>query len=105
MVSGFLTSPCDHSRIFSGLASEIRIAEKVSGSFGFSKKEKMSFTVFPPVELQSTRSDSSTTSPVRSRGRPTATRRVDRRNCRGREELVGGAGHAALDELHVQAQG
>src|ERR1700712_360338 len=42
MVSGFLTSPCDHSRIFSGLASEMRIAEKDSGSFGFSKKEKMS---------------------------------------------------------------
>ena len=28
MVSGFLTSPCDHSRIFSGLASEMRIALK-----------------------------------------------------------------------------
>src|SRR6478736_1964864 len=42
MVSGFLTSPCDHSRIFSGLASEMRMAEKDSGSFGFSKKEKMS---------------------------------------------------------------
>src|SRR5262245_41001034 len=42
MVSGFFTSPCDHSRIFSGLASEIRIAEKLSGSFGFSKNEKMS---------------------------------------------------------------
>src|SRR5450432_83323 len=42
MVSGFLTSPCDHSRIFSGLASEMRIAEKDSGSFGFSKKEKIS---------------------------------------------------------------
>src|SRR6187549_736243 len=42
MVSGFFTSPCDHSRIFSGLASEIRIAEKLSGSLGFSKKEKMS---------------------------------------------------------------
>src|SRR4051812_18971066 len=42
MVSGFFTSPCDHSRIFSGLASEIRIAEKLSGSLGFSKKEKIS---------------------------------------------------------------
>jgi hypothetical protein len=29
----------------SGLASEIRIAENESGSFGFSKKLKMSFTV------------------------------------------------------------
>jgi hypothetical protein len=28
MVSGLLTSPCDHSRIFSGLASEIRMASK-----------------------------------------------------------------------------
>src|SRR5271170_4117094 len=42
MVSGFLTSPCDHSRIFSGLAREMCIAEKDSGSFGFSKKEKIS---------------------------------------------------------------
>ncbi len=42
MVSGFLTSPCDHSRIFSGLASEIRIAVNESGSLGFSKKLKMS---------------------------------------------------------------
>src|SRR3954454_3658626 len=42
MVSGFFTSPWDHSRIFSGLASEMRIAEKDSGSFGFSKKEKIS---------------------------------------------------------------
>src|SRR5262249_14399414 len=44
MVSGFLTSPCDHSRIFSGLAREIRIAENESGSLGFSKKLKMSRT-------------------------------------------------------------
>src|ERR1700689_2693281 len=42
MVSGFLTSPCDHSRIFSGEASEMRIALKLSGSLGFSKKLKMS---------------------------------------------------------------
>src|ERR1700744_2295591 len=42
MGSGFLTSPCDHSRIFSGLASEIRIALNDSGSLGFSKKLKMS---------------------------------------------------------------
>src|ERR1700730_9304548 len=42
MFSGFLTSPCDHSRIFSGDASEIRIALKDSGSLGFSKKLKMS---------------------------------------------------------------
>src|ERR1041384_4791410 len=42
MVSGFFTSPCDHSRIFSGLASEMRMAEKERGSFGFSKNEKMS---------------------------------------------------------------
>src|SRR5271170_4611065 len=50
MVSGFLTSPCDHSRIFSGDASEMRIALKESGSLGFSKKLKMSrigFFLFP----------------------------------------------------------
>src|SRR5262245_43205088 len=46
MVSGFLTSPCDHSRILSGEAKEIRIAEKRSGSLGFSKKLKISFTGF-----------------------------------------------------------
>jgi hypothetical protein len=45
MVSGFLTSPWDHSRIFSGEAREILIAENESGSFGFSKKLKMSFIV------------------------------------------------------------
>ena len=42
MVSGFFTSPCDHSRIFSGDASEMRIALNESGSLGFSKKLKMS---------------------------------------------------------------
>jgi hypothetical protein len=45
IVSGFLTSPCDHSRIFSGEASMMRIALKERGSLGFSKKLKMSFTV------------------------------------------------------------
>jgi hypothetical protein len=28
MVSGLVTSPCDQERIFSGLASEMRIASK-----------------------------------------------------------------------------
>jgi hypothetical protein len=51
IVSGFLTSPCDHSRIFSGDASEMRIAENDSGSFGFSKKLKMSFTFSPFSDL------------------------------------------------------
>jgi hypothetical protein len=50
MVSGFFTSPCDHSRIFSGEASEILIAENESGSLGFSKNEKMSFTAFYPPD-------------------------------------------------------
>src|SRR2546425_6914161 len=31
MVSGFFTSPCDHSRIFCGAASLIRIASNVMG--------------------------------------------------------------------------
>ena len=51
MVSGFFTSPCDHSRIFSGDAMEIRMAENESGSFGFSKKLKMSFTELFPFGL------------------------------------------------------
>src|SRR5439155_11194154 len=38
MVSGFFTSPCDHDRILSGDASEMRIALKLSGFFGFSKR-------------------------------------------------------------------
>src|SRR5438105_9973323 len=38
MVSGFFTSPCDHDRILSGEASEIRIALKLSGFLGFSKR-------------------------------------------------------------------
>src|SRR5919202_4924773 len=52
MVSGFFTSPCDHCRIFSGLASEMRIALNESGSLGFSKKLKISFTSAPPNLLQ-----------------------------------------------------
>ena len=44
MVSGFFTSPWDHCRILSGLARATRIAWNDSGSFGFSKKLKMSFT-------------------------------------------------------------
>src|SRR6185503_21137466 len=93
MVSGFLTSPCDHSRIFSGLASEIRMAEKVSGSFGFSKKEKMSFTCVPPYLLATA-----------SRCRRRAARRMDRRRHGRRQELIGRPSHAALDELDVEAQ-
>src|SRR2546421_12886331 len=45
MVSGFSPSPCDHWRTFSGDASEMRMALKESGSLGFSKKLKISFTV------------------------------------------------------------
>src|SRR5438132_12992624 len=51
MVSGFFTSPCDHWRIFSGDASEMRMALKESGSLGFSKKLKMSFTFSPWNDL------------------------------------------------------
>jgi hypothetical protein len=42
MVSGFFTSPKDLSLIFSGEEMEIRIAEKCNGSFGLSKKLKIS---------------------------------------------------------------
>jgi hypothetical protein len=49
IVSGFFTSPCDHSMICSGLAREIRMAEKLNGSFGFSKKLKMSFIIYLPA--------------------------------------------------------
>src|SRR5213594_1103628 len=38
MVSGFFTSPCDHDRIFSGDASEMRMALKFRGFLGFSKR-------------------------------------------------------------------
>src|SRR6185369_12472110 len=42
MVSGFFTSPCDHERILSGDASEMRMALKLSGFLGFSKRLKRS---------------------------------------------------------------
>src|SRR5215467_1588210 len=71
MVSGFFTSPCDHSRIFSGDASEMRIALNESGSFGFSKKLKMSFTGSPWfLETASTRC-------------PTAEQKTRRRGVKG----------------------
>jgi hypothetical protein len=57
MVSGFFTSPCDHCRILSGLASEIRMAENESGSFGFSKKLKISFTLILASEKRLERGD------------------------------------------------
>src|SRR5215475_8138754 len=51
MVSGFFTSPWDHDRIFSGDASEIRMALKVSGFFGFSNRLNRSSIIEtnPPV--------------------------------------------------------
>src|ERR1700722_9299369 len=42
IVSGFLTSPCDHERIISGDAIEMRIALNASGFLGFSKMPKRS---------------------------------------------------------------
>src|ERR1700685_4039562 len=42
MVSGFLTSPCDHDRIISGDAIEMRMALNASGFLGFSKIPKRS---------------------------------------------------------------
>src|SRR5690242_19251385 len=42
MVSGFFTSPCDHDRILSGDAIEMRIELKLRGFFGFSKRLKRS---------------------------------------------------------------
>jgi hypothetical protein len=47
MVSGFFTSPKDHSRIISGEASEIRTASKESGSLGLSKKLSKSLKGHP----------------------------------------------------------
>src|SRR5208282_6158214 len=52
MVSGFLTSPCDHERIISGDAIEIRIALNASGFLGFSKMPKRSsLSVITPWPL------------------------------------------------------
>src|SRR5713101_7032860 len=42
MVSGFLTSPCDHDRIISGDAIEMRMALNANGFLGFSKIPKRS---------------------------------------------------------------
>src|SRR5262245_6654316 len=91
MVSGFFTSPWDHSRIFSGDASEIRIALNESGSFGFSKKLKMSFTSW--VSLMGYAS------------------RLRRRRLRGyfachlfQRRLVLARRRWILDQLHVEAE-
>jgi hypothetical protein len=51
MVSGFLTSPKERSRIFSGEETEIFIAEKWSGSFGFSKKLNISSKIISSLLL------------------------------------------------------
>src|SRR5687767_3013314 len=48
MVSGFLTSPCDHSRIFAGEAIRMRIPSKSIGSLGFSKSSKILSNPIPP---------------------------------------------------------
>ena len=51
MVSGLMTSPCDHDRIFSGLARPSRMALKSFRGFGFSKKLRTSLrlerSIFP----------------------------------------------------------
>lgn len=47
MVSGFFTSPCDHSLILSGEASEIFTLLKLTGPFGFAKKLNSSSTKSP----------------------------------------------------------
>src|ERR1041385_676335 len=47
MVSGLVTSPCDHCRIFSGDASEIRIASKSGASCVFSCWNRN--TLFSPL--------------------------------------------------------
>src|SRR5262245_40745310 len=53
MVSGFLTSPCDHDRILSGDASEIRMALKLRGFFGFSNRLNRSSIIetVPPAKM------------------------------------------------------
>src|ERR1051325_9962753 len=101
MVSGFLTSPCDHSRIFSGDASAMRIALNERGSFGFSKKLKMSFTDFSLITLG-----------VRSFGSARAAHLVGDFTCEGGEAgrdarglLLRAARHRRIfDQLDVQAQ-
>src|SRR5439155_25025619 len=92
IVSGFFTSPCDHWRIFSGDASEMRIALNERGSLGFSKKLKMSFT-FAPIKSRC------------SMGTPLkwCPRHL------GRSGLLGGncfdaCGGSVFHQLHVEAQ-
>src|SRR3954471_19186624 len=113
MVSGFFTSPCDHSRIFSGDASEIRIAENDSGSFGFSKKLKMSFTFSPFSSLSGTVQNQKLLLAAelargrrrraRSRGgRAGLCRDLSRHQLQRRLLLAGGI--RILDQLHVQAE-
>src|ERR1700733_5846289 len=96
MVSGFLTSPCDHSRIFSGEASEIRIALNESGSLGFSKKLKMSRIGFFLLSLYETK--------LLLSNAPRGTRNLSLADETGLllRRVVADLG---LDELDVQAQG
>src|SRR3954469_17675354 len=97
MVSGFFTSPRDHSRIFSGDASEMRMALKESGSLGFSKKLKMSFTVCPLSNfVRCVQGTPNRVSPTRlGRRRPGASLlRFGGGGCRG----------SVLHQLDVQAE-
>src|ERR1035437_990492 len=99
MVSGFLTSPCDHSRIFSGDASEMRIALNESGSLGFSKKLKMSRIGTFPL--------SKSGCCVRILGLERRTSPPPEREGEGVESLLGRlitAKLAGLHELDVQAE-
>src|SRR6187397_2076731 len=109
MVSGFLTSPWDHSRIFSGDASEMRIAENDSGSFGFSKKLKMSFTFSPfsDSELFQTALFAARRGGGRGRARRGSRRAGLGRHFAGHQlqrRLLLARRVRILDELHVEAE-
>src|SRR3954467_7913150 len=109
MVSGFFTSPCDHSRIFSGEAREIRIAENDSGSLGFSKKLKMSFIVMIGHSRKRTRATTSLRGHRGGRRRRGGRRwgaRLGRHLARHQLDgrLLLARGVRILDQLDVEAQ-
>src|SRR5215467_4617627 len=112
MVSGFLTSPCDQSRIFWGAASLIRIASNVMGFACRSRMPHRSLVGLSSlIRLPKGRSVSIQLSPC-SGGRVHGSHRGwAERDGRGSATRVHGAGDGSSrllavlhDELHVEGQ-
>src|SRR3954467_2280489 len=89
MVSGFLISPNDHERIFSGEASEIRIWSKVGAAWTGLKMFRTSWFILIPSAGTSRENSKS----ERADGRPLLRRSGE-----------GGRSRSAVLQLDVQAE-